>query len=139
MPPAIPNYHTYYGSAMSYLSQPPAYSSTSADNEIVSDVRAIECFEFSTQMTFGGISGVNEASHGADDSTHATRKSVKWTIDKKIGGNESESLQLHEPKLEKRIGAKRVQQSGWSEQDIMSKHKNGTLSVINRVMVVSDD
>ena len=62
-----------------------------------------------------------------------------------------ESLQLHEPKLGKWIGAKRVQQSGWSEQDIMAKtqeiysgggtrnfnlKKIGSLSVINHIMVV---
>ena len=35
--------------------------------------------EFSTQMTFGGISGVNEATPGACNSTHAIRKIVKCT------------------------------------------------------------
>ena len=68
MPLAILNYHPYYGSLISYSSQPPTYSSTSTDNKISTDVGAAE---FSTQMTLGGISWVNEATSRADTSTSA--------------------------------------------------------------------
>ena len=54
------------------------------DNEIAPDVGAIGFSEFSRQMTLGGISGVNEATHGADTSTHATRKRDKWTTKKNL-------------------------------------------------------
>ena len=77
MPSAIPNYHPYYGSPMSYSSQPPSYSYTPMDNEISPDVGTARFSEFSTQMTIGGISGVNEATHCVDTSTHATRKNDK--------------------------------------------------------------
>ena len=56
MPSAVPNYHPYYGSPMSYSSQPPAYSSTPTDNEIAQNVGATEFPEFSTQVTLGGVS-----------------------------------------------------------------------------------
>ena len=79
MPSDVQNYHPYYGLPMSYSSQPPADSSTPTDNEIALDVGAIEFSEFSTQMTLGGISGVNEVTLGADTSAPATRKNVKWT------------------------------------------------------------
>ena len=72
MPSAVPNYHLYYGSPMSYSSQSPTYSSTPTDKEIASNVGATEFPEFSTQITLGGVSGVNEATLGADSSTHAT-------------------------------------------------------------------
>ncbi|KAL0834979.1 hypothetical protein Bca101_086868 [Brassica carinata] len=35
-------------------------------------------------MTLGGISGVNEATLGADSSASATRKSVKWTTEQNL-------------------------------------------------------
>ncbi|RID65614.1 hypothetical protein BRARA_D00798 [Brassica rapa] len=69
---------------MSYSSQPPTYSSTPKDKKIASNVGATEFPEFSTQMTLGGISGVNEATLGADSSASATRKSVKWTTEQNL-------------------------------------------------------
>ena len=69
---------------MSYSSQPPTYSSTPTDKEIASNVGATEFLEFSTQMTLGGISGVNEATLGADTSTLATRKNTKWTTEQNL-------------------------------------------------------
>ncbi|XP_048600146.1 glutathione S-transferase T3-like [Brassica napus] len=167
-PSAVPNYHPYYGSPMSYSSQPPTYSSTPTDKEIASNVGATEFPEFSTQMTLGGISGVNEATLGADSSASATRKSVKWTTEQNlvllsgwikygtnsvVGRNQksesfwgkiaeycNEHCSFDPPrsgvscrnhynyinqKLSKWIGAydnaKRMQQSGWSEQDVLAK------------------
>ncbi|XP_048619623.1 uncharacterized protein LOC106426491 [Brassica napus] len=164
MPSAVPNYHPYYGSPMSYSSQPPAYSSTPTDNEIAQNVGATEFPEFSTQVTLGGVSEANEATPRADTSTPATRKSVKWTTeqnlvllsgwikhgtDSVVGRNQrsesfwgkiaeycNEHCSFDPPrgrvscrnhynymnqKLGKWIGAydsaKRMQQSGWSEQE----------------------
>uniref|UniRef100_A0A0D3A6V5 Myb-like domain-containing protein n=2 Tax=Brassica oleracea var. oleracea TaxID=109376 RepID=A0A0D3A6V5_BRAOL len=168
MPSAVPNYHPYYGSPMSYSSQPPAYSSTPTDNEIAQNVGATEFPEFSTQVTLGGVSEANEATPRADISTPATRKSVKWTTeqnlvllsgwikhgtDSVVGRNQrsesfwgkiaeycNEHCSFDPPrggvscrnhynymnqKLGKWIGAydsaKRMQQSGWSEQDVLAK------------------
>lgn len=45
---------------MSYSFQPPLYSSTSTDNENVSNVGTIKFPGFSTQTTFAGVSGFNE-------------------------------------------------------------------------------
>ena len=73
---AIPNYHPYYASAMFYSSQPPTYSSSLMGNVIFSDVGKIE-FPFSTQMTLDGISGVNIATHGAENSIHANPEKRK--------------------------------------------------------------
>lgn len=84
MPSAIPKYHQYYSSAMSYSSHPPVYSTTPTGNEIASDVRATKFSQFSRQITLGGINGGNEATRGADSSTHATRKSVKWTTEQNL-------------------------------------------------------
>ena len=35
-------------------------------------------------MTLGGINGGNEATPGADNSTHATRKNIKWTTEQNL-------------------------------------------------------
>ena len=84
MPSAIANYRPYYGSAMSYSSQPPAYSSTMTGNEIAPDVEATRYPEFSTLVTLCGISSFNEVIHGADNSTPAIQKSVKLTTEQNL-------------------------------------------------------
>ncbi|KAG7583845.1 Ribonuclease H-like superfamily [Arabidopsis suecica] len=61
MPSSVPNYHPYYGSMMSYTSQPPLYSSTPTGTENGQDVGAIEFPGFSTQVTLGGMSGPNDS------------------------------------------------------------------------------
>ena len=78
MPLAVPNYHLYYGSPISYSSQLPAYSSTSTDNKIATDVGATEFSKFSIQMTLGGISWINEATSRAYTSTSATPLRKNW-------------------------------------------------------------
>ncbi|KAL0713852.1 hypothetical protein Bca4012_020830 [Brassica carinata] len=86
MPSSVPNYPPYYGSMMPNLSQRPSFSSTSMGNEIVPNIGATEFPEFSTQIGLGGISGVNEATQreNIEDSTHARRKSPKWTTDQNL-------------------------------------------------------
>ncbi|KAG7588842.1 hypothetical protein ISN44_As07g011660, partial [Arabidopsis suecica] len=84
MPSVVPNYRPYYGSMMSYPSQAPSYSSTPMNNEVVSNVGATEYSEFSTQMAFGGMNGVNEDTPNTEDSTPARRKSSKWTTEQNL-------------------------------------------------------
>ncbi|XP_010463186.1 PREDICTED: glutathione S-transferase T3-like [Camelina sativa] len=69
---------------MSYPSQPPPYSATPADNEIVPDSGATEFPEFSTQMAFGGTSFVNEATPSVDHSTSGPQKSPKCTTEQNL-------------------------------------------------------
>ncbi|XP_010496705.1 PREDICTED: glutathione S-transferase T3-like [Camelina sativa] len=192
MPSAVPNYHPYYGSGMSYQSQPPPYSATPAGNEIVSGSGATEFPEFSTQMALGDTSGVNEAIPSVDHSTSGPRKSPKWTTEQNlvllsgwikygtdsiVGRNQksesfwgkiaeycNEFCSFDPPrsastcrnrynyvntKQGKWIGAydnaKRMQQSGWSEQDVVAKaHEiytdggNGNFSLMKEWIVVRD-
>ncbi|XP_010436666.1 PREDICTED: glutathione S-transferase T3-like [Camelina sativa] len=135
---------------MSYPSQPPHYSATPVGNEIVPDSGATEFPEFSMQMGLGGTSDVNQSTPSIDHSTSGPRKSSKWTTEQNlvllsgwikygtdsiVGRNQkSESFwdkiaenryNYVNTKLGKWIGtydnAKRMQQSGWSKQDVMAK------------------
>lgn len=158
MPSSNPNYHPYYGGMMPYSSQVP----------LVPNVGLDEFPEFSTQMALGGMSGGHEATPNAEDSTHARRKSPRWTTeqnlvlisgwikygtDSVVGRNQksdsywgkiadycNEHCSFDPPRdgvacrnhynymnkiLNKWIGAydnaKRMQQSGWSENDVLAK------------------
>ena len=64
MPLCVPNFPPHYGSMMPYFSQTPHLSSTPTDDENVSNTVATE---FSTQISLGGMSDVNEIIPNAHD------------------------------------------------------------------------
>ncbi|XP_013585405.1 PREDICTED: uncharacterized protein LOC106294396 [Brassica oleracea var. oleracea] len=173
-------------------SQTPSYSSTPHGNEVVPNVGATEFPEFSKQMALGGMSGLNEATPNADDSTSTRRKSPKWATaqnlvllsgwikygtDSVIGRNQKSdaywgkiteycnehcsfdppgdliSCRNHFNYVNKILGkwigaydnAKRLQQSGWSENDILAKahelysgEKNGHFNLMSEWLAVHD-
>ena len=84
MPPSVLNYRPQYGSMMPFPTQTPPHSSTMMHNENVVNVGASEFSEFSTQMSFGGTGGVNEATPHAEDSARTRRKSPKWSTDQNL-------------------------------------------------------
>lgn len=61
MSTVVPNYPSNYGSMIAHSSQTPFYSSTPHGNEVVPNVWTTEFLEFSIQMAFGGMNGLNEA------------------------------------------------------------------------------
>ncbi|GAA0139354.1 hypothetical protein LIER_00918 [Lithospermum erythrorhizon] len=70
MPSYMPNYHPYYGSMMQYSSQPPPYNPyMPLGNENVLNSGTTEIPKFSTQIDLGSMSGVNEETPIAEDST----------------------------------------------------------------------
>ena len=81
MPSSVPNFPPYYGSMMPYLTPRPPISSTSMGNQFVPNIGTTEFPEFFTQIGLGDTSGVNEGTQkeNEEDSTHAHRKSPKWT------------------------------------------------------------
>ncbi|RID49696.1 hypothetical protein BRARA_H00477 [Brassica rapa] len=130
MPSSIPNYPSYYGSMMSYLPPRHHISSTSMGNEFVLNIRTTDCPEFSTQIGLGDTSGINEGAQkkNEEDSTHARRKSPKWSTSQKlvlISASCRNHYNYMNKKLSKWVGvydnAKRKQQSGWSENDVLVK------------------
>ena len=86
MPSSVPNYPPYYGSVMPNLSQRPPISSASMGNDVVPNIGTTEFSEFSTQIGLGVTSSVNEDTRkeNEEDSTHARRKSPKWTTDQNL-------------------------------------------------------
>ncbi|KAL0824644.1 hypothetical protein Bca101_048321 [Brassica carinata] len=86
MPSSVPKYPPYYGSVMPNLSQRPPISSASMGNDVVPNIGTTEFPEFSTQIGLGVTSAVNEGTRkeNEEDSTHARRKSPKWTTDKNL-------------------------------------------------------
>ena len=170
MPSSVQNYPPYYGSVMPNLSQRPPISSASMGNDVVPNIGTTEFPEFSTQIGLGVTSAVNEGTRkeNEEDSTHARRKSPKWTTDQNlvlisgwikygtdsvVGRNQkseaywgkiaeycNEHCSFNPPrdgascrnhynymskKLSKWVGAydnaTRMQQSGWSENDVLAK------------------
>ncbi|KAL9667998.1 hypothetical protein QQ045_002369 [Rhodiola kirilowii] len=146
MPSSVPNYHPYYGSMMPYPCQTPPYNTyMPIRNENVSNIGATEFLGFSTQMGLGSMSGADEATPNVEDSTPDRKKSPKWTTDQNlvllsgwikygtdsiVGRNQKseaywEIYNYINKILGKWIGtydnATRVQQSGWSENDVLAK------------------
>uniref|UniRef100_A0A0D3A5K6 Myb-like domain-containing protein n=1 Tax=Brassica oleracea var. oleracea TaxID=109376 RepID=A0A0D3A5K6_BRAOL len=170
MPSSVPIYPPYYGSVMPNLSQRPPISSASMGNDVVPNIGTTEFPEFSTQIGLGVTSAVNEGTRkeNEEDSTHARRKSPKWTTDQnlvlisgwikygtdsvvgrnqkseaywgKIAENCNEHCSFNPPRdgascrnhynymsktLSQWVGAydnaTRMQQSGWSENDVLPK------------------
>ncbi|KAL9681070.1 hypothetical protein QQ045_012851 [Rhodiola kirilowii] len=193
MPSSTPNCSPYYGSMMTYSSQAPHFcSSTPLGNVPVPNVGAVEFPDFSTQISVGGISDANEATPNMEDTTHARRKSPKWTTeqnlvllsgwikygtDSVVGRNKksdsywgkiaeycNEHCKFDPPRdaiscrnhynyinkiLGKWIGAydnaKRMKQSGWSENDVVAKAnelyssgKSGHFNLMSEWLAVCD-
>ncbi|KAL9663414.1 hypothetical protein QQ045_018800 [Rhodiola kirilowii] len=136
MPSSIPNFHPFYGSMMQYPSQGPSYNPyMPMGNETVPNVGVTEFPEFSTQMAIGDMTSANEVTPNVEeDVPNARKKSPRWTTEQnlvllsgwiKYGTNSVKPLQLHNKILGKWIGAydnaKRMQRSGWSENDVLAK------------------
>ncbi|CAE5980660.1 unnamed protein product [Arabidopsis arenosa] len=192
MPSAVPNYHPYHGSMMSYSSQAPSYSSAPMGNETNTSVGATEFPEFSTQMALGGMSNVHETIPNEEDSTPARPRSSKWTteqnlvllsgwikygtdsvVDRNQKGDsywgkiaeycnehgsfdtprDGVSCRNHYNYVNKSLGkwvgaydnAKRMQRSGWSEDDVLAKaHElyssagNGNFKYIKEWLAIRD-
>ncbi|CAN6807181.1 unnamed protein product [Brassica oleracea] len=96
---------------MQYFSQTPHVSSTPTGEENV--LRADEFPEFSTQIALGSMTGVSKPipDANADDSAQARRRSPKWTTDQNLLSKWSGAYD----------NARRMQQSGWSENDVLAK------------------
>ncbi|KAL9670209.1 hypothetical protein QQ045_007760 [Rhodiola kirilowii] len=143
MPSSIPNFHPFYGSMMQYPSQGPSYNPyMPMGNETVPNVGATEFPEFSTQMAIGDMTSANEVTPNVEeDVPNARKKSPRWTTEQnlvllsgwiKYGTNSVVDLiscRNHFNYINKILGkwigaydnAKRMQRSGWSENDVLVK------------------
>ncbi|XP_023636009.1 uncharacterized protein LOC17883855 [Capsella rubella] len=87
MPSVIPNYPPFCSPMMPNPSQTNHFSFTPTSND---NVGVTEFPEFSTQMALGDMSGVQEVTPNAEDSTPSRRKCSKWTTEQNlvlVGGN----------------------------------------------------
>ncbi|XP_058783304.1 glutathione S-transferase T3-like [Vicia villosa] len=124
-----PSYRPYYG-MMPYSSQtPPDYSSTPMRNENISNVGVDEFPEFSTQMDIGAMRDSVVGRNQKSDSYWgeiADYCNEHCSFDPPRDGAACRNHYNYMSKiLNKWIGtydnAKRMQQSGWSENDVLAK------------------
>ncbi|EOA22184.1 hypothetical protein CARUB_v10002755mg, partial [Capsella rubella] len=81
MPSVIPNYPPFCSPMMPNPSQTNHFSFTPTSND---NVGVTEFPEFSTQMALGDMSGVQEVTPNAEDSTPSRRKCSKWTTEQNL-------------------------------------------------------
>lgn len=127
------------------------HSSTPTGNKIVPNVGTIEFPNFFTQMALDGMRAVHEATPNAEDSTHASWKSTKYTNEQNlvllsrcikygtncIVGRNQKGESYYE-------NAKCIQQSGWLEHDVLAKtHElyssanNGNFNLMKQFLAVN--
>ncbi|AES73746.1 hypothetical protein MTR_3g108270 [Medicago truncatula] len=146
---SVPNFHAYYGSMMRYSSQTPLFNDyMPMKNENFPSVGASQYPEFSTQITPGGMTIANEVT--LEDSTPKSKKSKEpaWNTQQNLmlisrgetyWGKIAKYCSFDSPRdlvacrnrfnymnkvINKWIGAyesaKRLQGSGWSEDDVLA-------------------
>ena len=86
-PSSIPNFNPYYRSMMRYQFQTPQFNGyMQMVNENFQSVGAPEFLKFSTQITLGGMTRVNEVTPNSEDSTPKSKKNQQpaWNTEQNL-------------------------------------------------------
>ncbi|KAK2436024.1 hypothetical protein QL285_021040 [Trifolium repens] len=117
-----PNYRPHYGSMMSYSSQaPPYYPSTPTGNEKNLNVGLHECPEFSTQMTLSNFQKIDAYWGKITDycNEHCSFDPPRDGV--ACRNNYNYMNKILNKWTDAYDNAKRMQQSGWSENNVLAK------------------